>query len=100
MLPEVLARLHSTIGGSRDTELKLFAVRPTSLPSTPRVVTMVTPVANAPRAMRSAWGSVFESGGTMGPPRAGASKDLTDGMNRINRIGRFSHPVQAADEAR
>src|SRR5215207_8691206 len=56
MLDEVLARLHSTMGGFSDTELKLLAVRPTSL-SPKRVVTMVTPVAKAPSALRKALGS-------------------------------------------
>jgi hypothetical protein len=47
-----LARLHNTIGGSSETELKLLAVRPTSMPSAERVDTTVTPVANAPSALR------------------------------------------------
>src|SRR6185436_3294846 len=50
---DVRSRLHSTIGGSSETELKLLAVRPTSSPSTPRVVTTVTPVVNEPRALRN-----------------------------------------------
>ena len=50
---DLRARLHSTIGGSSETELKLLAVRPTSSPSTPRVVTTVTPVVNEPRALRN-----------------------------------------------
>jgi len=36
--------LHNTIGGSSETELKLFAVTPTSRPASSTVVTMVTPV--------------------------------------------------------
>src|SRR5215217_2418200 len=58
---EVLAKLHSTMGGSSDTELKLLAVRPTSLPSASSVVTMVTPVANEPRALRKPRESRFAS---------------------------------------
>jgi hypothetical protein len=50
---ELLARLQSTIGGSRETELKLLAVSPTSTPDWVRVVTIVTPVANAPSALRN-----------------------------------------------
>ncbi len=65
MLPEVLARLHSTIGGLSDTELKLFAVSPTSRPSAARVVTIVTPVAKAPSALRRARGSSVGSGCTI-----------------------------------
>jgi hypothetical protein len=42
------------MGGSSETELKLLAVRPTSSPSAPRVVTTVTPVANEPRALAAA----------------------------------------------
>src|SRR6218665_3879398 len=50
------ARLHSTSGGSSDTELKELAVSPTNLPAALRAVTMVTPVANMPRASRNARG--------------------------------------------
>src|SRR3954452_8124160 len=59
---EDLARLHSTIGGSRDTELKLLAVSPTSIPSAERVETTVTPVANAPSALRNdrTWSGAIE----------------------------------------
>src|SRR5690606_40753173 len=52
-LLDVLARLHRTMGGSRDTELKLLAVSPTGSPSAARVVTMVTPVVKVPRALRN-----------------------------------------------
>src|SRR5690606_21977575 len=45
-----LANDQSTIGGSSDTELKLLAVTPTGTPPGPRVVTIVTPVANLPSA--------------------------------------------------
>src|SRR5690625_3810980 len=48
-----LPRLHNTMGGSSDTELKLLAVNPTS-PCSPRVVTTVTPVVKAPSASRNA----------------------------------------------
>src|SRR5690606_39772420 len=46
------------MGGSRETELKLLAVRPTS-PSEPLVVTTVTPVVKDPRALRNAMGSTW-----------------------------------------
>jgi hypothetical protein len=45
-------KLHSTRGGVRDTELNELAVRPTSSPVAVRAVTMVTPVANMPSAVR------------------------------------------------
>ena len=50
----VLARLHSTSGGLRDTELKLLAVIPTGASSAARVVMIVTPVVKVPRAARKA----------------------------------------------
>src|SRR6218665_3693645 len=50
------ARLHSTSGGSSDTELKELAVSPTHLPPALRAVTLVTPVANMPRASRNSRG--------------------------------------------
>src|ERR1700678_3775583 len=52
-LREFLARLHRIIGGSSETELKLFAVTPVRDPSGAAVVTMVTPVAKAPSALRN-----------------------------------------------
>src|SRR5690606_20958575 len=51
-LPASLRRLHSTMGGSSDTEQNELAVRPSSLPSGPRVVMTQTPVANLPSALR------------------------------------------------
>ena len=45
--------LHSTSGGFSDTEVKEFAVIPCSLPSRPRVVMIVTPVAKVPSALRN-----------------------------------------------
>src|SRR3569623_415433 len=56
-LSEVFARLHSTSGGFSETELKLLAVKPSGVPSAVRVVMMVTPVANAPSALRNSVGS-------------------------------------------
>ena len=47
------ARLHSTSGGSSDTELNELAVRPSNSPLGERAVTMVTPVANMPSALRN-----------------------------------------------
>ncbi len=54
MLEDVRARLQRTIGGSSDTEEKLFAVNPMSAPDGPDVVTIVTPVAKEPNASRNA----------------------------------------------
>ena len=48
--------LQSTSGGVSDTELNELAVSPIMLPSSARVVMMVTPVANKPSAERSARG--------------------------------------------
>jgi hypothetical protein len=62
MEPAVRAKLHSTKGGDRETELKEFAVKPTKVPSLARAVTMVTPVANMPKAPRN---SVLEKLGEM-----------------------------------
>lgn len=49
-----LARLHSTMGGDMETELKLLAVMPTGASSLPRAVMMVTPVVKVPKALRKA----------------------------------------------
>ena len=56
MEPADLARLHNTKGGESDTELKEFAVSPTKLPVAVRAVTIVTPVANMPKAWRNSAG--------------------------------------------
>jgi hypothetical protein len=45
-------RLHSTSGGSSDTEAKELMVTPTGTPSALRAVTTATPVANSPSASR------------------------------------------------
>src|SRR5450830_501920 len=52
MLLAAEPRLHSTRGGSSETELKELAVRPRKLPSANRVVMTVTPVANCDSACR------------------------------------------------
>ena len=50
------ARQTSRIGGSSETEVKLFAVKPAgSARALSVVVTIVTPVAKAPSASRSAF---------------------------------------------
>src|SRR3546814_7687677 len=56
---DLLARrkLHSTRGGSSDTELNELQVRPTGWPSAPQVVMMATPVGNVPSARRNSMGS-------------------------------------------
>jgi hypothetical protein len=64
-------RLHNTKGGSSDTELKELAVNPTSAPLGARAVTMVTPVANMPKAVRN---SVLEKCGA----RARAALEVKD----------------------
>ena len=53
----------SSKGGSRLTEVKLLAVRPTGLPPSSRQVTTVTPVAKQPKRVaqgaRIAAGAIF-----------------------------------------
>src|ERR1700704_591238 len=80
-LREVLARLHRIMGGSSDTELKLLAVPPTRQPSAPTAVTMVTPVANAPRALRNSRlsNSPFSSIGRILPAVPGRAHYLSAG---------------------
>src|SRR5579875_3432399 len=56
---ERVARLHSTSGGSSETELNELAVMPINWPESVRVVMTVTPVANWPSAARNAVGSKF-----------------------------------------
>ena len=53
-------RLHSTSGGFSDTESKVLQVSPSGVPSAAIAVTMVTPVANAPSALRKSRGSIAE----------------------------------------
>jgi len=64
MDPADLARLQSTKGGDSETELKEFAVSPTKPPVAVRAVTIVTPVANMPKAWRN---SVGEKVGAKAP---------------------------------
>ena len=59
--PAARAKLHKTSGGVIDTELKELAVSPINLPCAERAVTMLTPVANMPKAMRNSVGA--NSGG-------------------------------------
>jgi hypothetical protein len=54
--PALSPKLQSTRGGVSETELKELAVSPKGVPSAARVVTMVTPVANRPKAERIACG--------------------------------------------
>src|SRR5690348_567504 len=51
---DALSRLHSTIGGSSETEAKELTVTPTFSPSEPCAVTTHTPVAKWPKALRKA----------------------------------------------
>ncbi len=53
MEPALRAKLHNTSGGESETELKELAVSPTIAPCLERAVTIVTPVANIPRAERN-----------------------------------------------
>jgi hypothetical protein len=66
MEPAARDKLHSTKGGVSETELKELAVNPTNCPDAVRAVTMVTPVANMPKAARNSdwekWGGKACSG--------------------------------------
>src|ERR1700709_2628579 len=59
MEADFVARLHSTSGGSSETELNELAVMPINWPDSVRVVITVTPVANWLRASRKAVASKF-----------------------------------------
>src|SRR4029078_4393063 len=57
---ENMPRLHSTSGGLSDTDAKELQVTPYGFPSAAIAVTMVTPVANVPSALRKSRGSIAE----------------------------------------
>ena len=92
MLLAPAARLHSTSGGSSETELKELAVRPRKLPSASRVVMTVTPVANCD----SAWRNCAES-----KSRASARGELVfiGGLSICTIMPNFGPPVPAAGPA-
>ncbi len=62
---------NSSSGGSRLTEVKLFAVSPTRSPLAVWLVTTVTPVAKQPKASRSTRGSNGASIGAVVPAGMG-----------------------------
>ena len=55
-----MPRLHNTSGGFSDTEAKELQVTPYGFPSAAIAVTMVTPVAKVPSALRKSRGSIAE----------------------------------------
>src|SRR5258708_15049193 len=57
---ENMPRLHNTSGGFSETEAKELQVTPYGFPSAAIAVTMVTPVANVPSALRKSRGSIAE----------------------------------------
>src|SRR5947209_8543622 len=57
---ENMPRLHNTSGGFSETEAKELQVTPYGFPSAAITVTMVTPVANVPNALRKSRGSIVE----------------------------------------
>src|SRR5437588_5084251 len=57
---ENMPRLHNTSGGFSDTDAKELQVTPYGLPSPVIAVTMVTPVAKVPSALRKSRGSIAE----------------------------------------
>ena len=60
VLEKTSPRLHNTSGGLSDTEAKELQVTPYGLPSAAIAVTMVTPVAKVPSALRKSRGSIAE----------------------------------------
>src|SRR5690349_16047222 len=71
--------LHSTRGGSSETELNELTVMPTGRPSGARAVITVTPVTNRPRQRRKA--RVSTGSGCGGGPLAGSA--FIDGHSTI-----------------
>src|SRR5258707_11905118 len=57
---ENMPRLHNTSGGFSETEAKELQVTPYGLPSAAIAVTIATPVANVPSALRKSRGSIAE----------------------------------------
>src|SRR5262245_30268384 len=57
---ENMPRLHRTSGGFSETEANELQVTPYGFPSAAIAVTMVTPVANVPSALRKSRGSIAE----------------------------------------
>src|SRR3954463_15159319 len=55
-----MPRLHNPSGGFSDTEANELQVTPYGVPSAAIAVTMVTPVANVPSALRKSRGSIAE----------------------------------------
>lgn len=62
-LADALAMQANTSGGSSDTDVKEFAVKPRGVPSSARVATTVTPVTKLPSAQRNSSGSIALSSG-------------------------------------
>src|SRR5712691_12498574 len=59
-------RLHSTMGGSSDTEVKELTVMPAGRPPLPKVVTRHTPVGKRPSALRKSRASNSGRGSASG----------------------------------
>src|SRR4051812_22142868 len=57
---ENMPRLHNTNGGFNETEAKELQVTPYGFPSAAIAVTIVTPVAKVPSALRKSRGSIAE----------------------------------------
>src|SRR5438552_13701721 len=100
-LAALRARLHSTSGGSSDTELKLFTVRPTSRPAVSRVVTTVTPVVKVPSALRNARLSMFVSARVMQSSQRGRrNRDVAERTFVGARLGRQAERALGQDVAK
>jgi len=76
-LVDDLPRQNSTNGGSKETELKEFAVMPCGLPST-TVVMMVTPVAKVPITSRKWRWSIAMAVSPINAPRRSSDGIATD----------------------
>ena len=100
-VPARLARLHSTSGGSSDTELNEFAVIPTGRPSGASAVITVTPVAKWPSARRksvpSKPGPKWVRAGAEAAAEVGVSEALkTEGTRCPERWRPLDYPGDAA----
>ena len=91
-LPELLAIHTSSNGGSSDTLVKLFAVRPTGRPSGAWAVMMVTPVAKQPIASRNVRASEPERYSGMKRGCLRSRKSISKPLNASVRSATISSP--------
>src|SRR6202044_2237017 len=121
-LPARLAMQASTRGGSSETEVKEFAVKPRGSPSAAIVVTTVTPVTKQPSARRNSLTSIssmsrsiclpalpYESAFDqlplsgvfdMGPDRMISLIDPAEALDRRDHVGQSALPPGFARQRR